>query len=596
MNHNIKIKKGLDIPLSGDAERIVVDMRSEERYAVKPPDVVGFTPRLLVAEGDEVVAGQPLVEDKRDQRLTLPSPVNGKVQAIVRGEKRRLMEVIVAAGKTGTSGGASPAGEPSKGQGDARRNVFDETFREEMTGAFRRTGQKYPLSGYAMDLSIWIFREGAPQAEEEDAGPAARAVPVAWMFQEDMYLMRHMARLQALTTHRSASCARSAEAAACAVFLAIHGMTKDYIAQYLEKTFGYRRADEEAMRRELLMAGTGRQGAGSGAAAGTAAGQGEMTGVSGSVSEQTDESLPALYVRAALTAFLYGRDFEDVLRRAVSLGGRSSEIAAIAGGMAEAFFGMPDRIRDDCRSCLPADLRAVADTFAARMEHRKKMREADPAMQARWENAMNRASERHPAAVQGNESLEEAIEAFRAKKDQQSFVTVLETIRMRMHAKGRVFVPLMSAKREDQAQAEQKEEGRKQEDRTDEKVPANAMRYRMQAIRTKDGRLWQPVYTSRAHLDAGNAASGNGGAMVLSYAMDALLKRYLPVGDPSVDPADQAGGGQGAAAADSAGQVPARIEGIAINPYDSPFFLPRRTIEALFVVDRQAGRIHVEKV
>ena len=495
-------------------------------------------------------------------------------EGLMRFEKR-MAEIF--AGKKEASAKPSPAGEPSKGQGDARRNVFDETFREEMTGAFRRTGQKYPLSGYAMDLSIWIFREGAPQAEEEDAGPAARAVPVAWMFQEDMYLMRHMARLQALTTHRSASCARSAEAAACAVFLAIHGMTKDYIAQYLEKTFGYRRADEEAMRRELLMAGTGRQGAGSGAAAGTAAGQGERTGVSGSVPEQTDESLPALYVRAALTAFLYGRDFEDVLRRAVSLGGRSSEIAAIAGGMAEAFFGMPDRIRDDCRSCLPADLRAVADTFAARMEHRKKMREADPAMQARWENAMNRASERHPAAVQGNESLEEAIEAFRAKKDQQSFVTVLETIRMRMHAKGRVFVPLMSAKREDQAQAEQKEEGRKQEDRTDEKVPANAMRYRMQAIRTKDGRLWQPVYTSRAHLDAGNAASGNGGAMVLSYAMDALLKRYLPAGAPAVDPADQAGGEQGAAAADSAGQVPARIEGIAINPYDSPFFLPRRT-------------------
>lgn len=111
MNHNIKIKKGLDIPLSGDAERIVVDMRSEERYAVKPPDVVGFTPRLLVAEGDEVVAGQPLVEDKRDQRLTLPSPVNGKVQAIVRGEKRRLMEVIVAAEKTGVSGCSGVSGE-----------------------------------------------------------------------------------------------------------------------------------------------------------------------------------------------------------------------------------------------------------------------------------------------------------------------------------------------------------------------------------------------------------------------------------------------------------------------------------------------------
>ena len=97
MKHTITIKKGLDIPLGGDAERFVVDMRSEERFAVKPPDVVGFTPRLLVGEGDEVFAGQPLVEDKRDPRLTLPSPVSGKVSAIVRGEKRKLMEVVVEA-------------------------------------------------------------------------------------------------------------------------------------------------------------------------------------------------------------------------------------------------------------------------------------------------------------------------------------------------------------------------------------------------------------------------------------------------------------------------------------------------------------------
>ncbi|MBR1549978.1 MAG: NADH:ubiquinone reductase (Na(+)-transporting) subunit A [Bacteroidales bacterium] len=99
MNHTIKIKRGLDIPLGGDAERIVVDKRSEERYAVKPPNVVGFTPRLLVAEGDVVVAGQPLVEDKRDPRLCLPSPVSGKVAAIVRGEKRKLLEVVVCRNK-----------------------------------------------------------------------------------------------------------------------------------------------------------------------------------------------------------------------------------------------------------------------------------------------------------------------------------------------------------------------------------------------------------------------------------------------------------------------------------------------------------------
>lgn len=91
----IKIKKGLDIPLDGMPERHIVDARSIERYGVKPPDAVGFTPRLLVAEGDTVCAGQPLVEDKNDQRLTLPSPVSGVVEAIVRGEKRKLLEVVV---------------------------------------------------------------------------------------------------------------------------------------------------------------------------------------------------------------------------------------------------------------------------------------------------------------------------------------------------------------------------------------------------------------------------------------------------------------------------------------------------------------------
>ena len=96
MRHNIKIKKGLDIPLGGIPEREILDLRAVERYAVKPPDVVGFTPRLLVAEGDTVVAGQSLVQDKRDERLFLPSPVSGTVEAVVRGEKRRLLEVVVA--------------------------------------------------------------------------------------------------------------------------------------------------------------------------------------------------------------------------------------------------------------------------------------------------------------------------------------------------------------------------------------------------------------------------------------------------------------------------------------------------------------------
>ena len=109
MVETIKIKKGLDLPIGGEPLKEVIDARSIERYAVKPTDFVGFTPRLLVAEGDTVCAGQPLVEDKNHTRLTLPSPVGGTVTAIVRGEKRRLLEVVI----TSRTGSKSSTNQPN---------------------------------------------------------------------------------------------------------------------------------------------------------------------------------------------------------------------------------------------------------------------------------------------------------------------------------------------------------------------------------------------------------------------------------------------------------------------------------------------------
>ncbi len=93
---NIHIKKGLDLPLDGVAKKQRIDLRtSVSCIAVKPTDVLGFTPRLLVAVGDEVCAGQRLLVDKHDERIALTSPVDGIVKSIVRGEKRRLEAVIV---------------------------------------------------------------------------------------------------------------------------------------------------------------------------------------------------------------------------------------------------------------------------------------------------------------------------------------------------------------------------------------------------------------------------------------------------------------------------------------------------------------------
>ena len=97
MPNTITIRKGLDIPIDGAAEQRVTDARNITTYAVKPTDFVGLTPRLLVEEGQIVATGDALFCDKRDERIRFTSPVGGKVKAVVRGEKRKLLEVVVEA-------------------------------------------------------------------------------------------------------------------------------------------------------------------------------------------------------------------------------------------------------------------------------------------------------------------------------------------------------------------------------------------------------------------------------------------------------------------------------------------------------------------
>ena len=475
--------------------------------------------------------------------------------------ERKLPDIF--AGKTDDPEGAA---EIAVGKGDGLKgpviaqNTFEETCKREITSALRQFGQAHPLAGYSMDLSIWLFREGASPSKSNDTGPAARVSPVAWTFQDDLYMMRHMARLQSKLTHSGKETASAAEAAACAVFLAIHGCTKDYISGYLEREFGYKVTDEAAMRTEILQAGSA----------------GVFPGSSGQGGGES-----AVCVRAAMTAFLYGKDFEDVLRRAVTLGGRSADIAAIAGSIAEPFFGIPEEIKGEALKRLPEDLREQILAFETRESQKKDFRSKNPAAMERWENALTRATTRHPASVQGNEGLEEAIDRMLEKRDQQTFVTVLETLRLRIHQKGRVFVPLVSAKRaETGAAPAQDMTGAGSDSAASQKPdPQGGVVYRMQAVRTRDGRLWQPAYTSRPRLDKANEVTSQNGDMVLSYALEPLLKRFLPVSendnmpDPNREP------------------IPAEIEGILFNPYDKPFFLPRKTIEALFIVDREAGRV-----
>lgn len=98
MSKSIKIKRGLNIRLKGEAERVLVTLPVRGTYAVKPTDFHGLVPRLAVKEGDTVKAGSLLFTDKYDDRVRYTSPVSGKVISINRGEKRRILDILIEAG------------------------------------------------------------------------------------------------------------------------------------------------------------------------------------------------------------------------------------------------------------------------------------------------------------------------------------------------------------------------------------------------------------------------------------------------------------------------------------------------------------------
>lgn len=95
MSKEIRVRRGLDIRLQGEAERVFTRVNFPGDYALYPSDFRSLTPRLLVREGDSVKAGTPLFCDKRDERILFTSPVSGTVAAIERAERRRIERVVV---------------------------------------------------------------------------------------------------------------------------------------------------------------------------------------------------------------------------------------------------------------------------------------------------------------------------------------------------------------------------------------------------------------------------------------------------------------------------------------------------------------------
>lgn len=95
MAKTIKIRKGLNIPLKGTADKIMFECKTSNIYALKPTDFNDLIPKLVVKHGDIVKAGSVVYYDKLCPEVKFCSPVSGKVKEIIRGEKRKILEILI---------------------------------------------------------------------------------------------------------------------------------------------------------------------------------------------------------------------------------------------------------------------------------------------------------------------------------------------------------------------------------------------------------------------------------------------------------------------------------------------------------------------
>src|SRR5690625_7799141 len=103
MATDIKVKRGYDLRLKGQAEKELADAPWPKTFAVKPPDFHSVVPQLKYKKpGVKIEAGDELFHSKYSKQVKFVAPVSGVIKEIVRGERRRVMEIIIESDKEDT--------------------------------------------------------------------------------------------------------------------------------------------------------------------------------------------------------------------------------------------------------------------------------------------------------------------------------------------------------------------------------------------------------------------------------------------------------------------------------------------------------------
>ncbi|MBI1282635.1 MAG: ADP-ribosylglycohydrolase family protein [Anaerolineaceae bacterium] len=193
-------------------------------------------------------------------------------------------------------------------------------------------GRRFPNAGYGQMFMDWVKNPSTSGYRSYGNGSAMRVSPVAYAF-DTLDTVLHQAKLSAAVTHNHGEGIKGAQAVASAIFLARTGHDKAAIQNFIQHRFGYNLNKSLDEIRPTYQFDSSCQGS----------------------------------VPQAIIAFLESTDFEDAIRKAVSLGGDSDTIACITGSIAEAHYrNIPENLLDKTNLILDFGLQRVLQTFNER--------------------------------------------------------------------------------------------------------------------------------------------------------------------------------------------------------------------------------------
>lgn len=181
-------------------------------------------------------------------------------------------------------------------------------LQEELKEELLNYGWLYPDVNYGRSFMAWLFADEQQPYGSAGAGSAMRVSPAGWLA-ASLTEAEEFAKMTAEVTHSHAEGIKGAQAVAAAIYLARQQTPKEEIKKYIEEKYYKLDFALKDIRMRYTFNPT---------CAGT--------------------------VPPALVAFLEAEDFEDAVRNAVSIGGDSATLAAVAGSVAEAFYGIPENI------------------------------------------------------------------------------------------------------------------------------------------------------------------------------------------------------------------------------------------------------------